>query len=71
MREYWSTAQLASLRGKERWSGLQSVAMVRSQRQTSKGIATETRYLISSLPNDAQRIGQAVRTHWTIENQLH
>jgi predicted transposase YbfD/YdcC len=71
VREYWSTAQIASLRGKERWRGLQSVAMVRSQRQTSKGIATETRYLISSLPNDAQRIGQAVRTHWTIENQLH
>ena len=56
VREYWSTAQLASLRGKERWSGLQSVAMVRSQRQTSKGIATETRYLISSLPNDAARL---------------
>jgi predicted transposase YbfD/YdcC len=71
VREYWSTAQLGSLRGKERWSGLQSVAMIRSQRQTSKGITTETRYLISSLPNDAQRIGQAVRTHWTIENQLH
>src|SRR5262249_44307128 len=71
VREYWSTAQLASLRDKERWSGMQSVAMVRSERQTSKGIAIETRYLISSLPNDAQRIGQAVRTHWTIENQLH
>ena len=45
--------------------------MVRSKRQTSKGVTTETRYLISSLPNDAKRIGQAVRTHWTIENQLH
>ena len=45
--------------------------MVRSERQTSKGSATETRYFISSLPNDAQRIAQAIRTHWTIENQLH
>ena len=45
--------------------------MSRPERQTSKGTTTETRYLISSLPNDAKRIGQAVRTHWTIENQLH
>jgi len=71
IRDYWSTADLASLRTKERWKGLQSVAMVRSERQTSKGSATETRYFISSLPNDAQRIAQAIRAHWTIENQLH
>jgi predicted transposase YbfD/YdcC len=71
IRDFWSTAQLSSLRTKERWKGLQSVAMVRSERQTSKGSTTETRYFISSLPNDAQRIAQAIRTHWTIENQLH
>jgi predicted transposase YbfD/YdcC len=71
VREYWSTAQLEALRGKERWSNLQSVAMIRSERQTSKGSTIETRYLISSLPNDARQIGQAMRTHWTIENQLH
>jgi len=71
IRDYWSTADLSSLRTKERWKGLQSVAMVRSERQTTKGSATETRYFISSLPNDAQRIAQAIRTHWTIENQLH
>ena len=71
IRDYWSTAELASLRTKERWKGLQSVAMVRSERQTSKGSAIETRYFISSLPNNAQRIAKAIRAHWTIENQLH
>lgn len=71
IRDYWSTGELASLRTKERWKGLQSVTMVRSERQTSKGSATETRYFISSLPNDAQRLAQAIRAHWTIENQLH
>lgn len=71
IRDYWSTAQLDSLRAKERWNGLQSVAMVRSERQTSTGSTTEIRYFISSLPNDVQRIAHAIRTHWTIENQLH
>jgi len=71
IREYWSTAQLDSLRTKERWNGLQSVTMVRSERQTSTGTTTEIRYFISSLPNDVQRMAHAIRTHWTIENQLH
>jgi predicted transposase YbfD/YdcC len=71
IREYWSTARLDVLRTRERWIGLQSVAMVRSERQTSTGIATETRYFISSLPNNAEQIAHAIRTHWTIENQLH
>lgn len=71
IREYWSTAHLDSLRAKERWTALQSVTMVRSERQTPKGTTTETRYWISSLPNNAQRIAHAIRTHWSIENQLH
>ena len=37
-----------------------------------KGKTTiETRYYISSLPNDAQRLGESVRSHWGIENSLH
>jgi len=31
----------------------------------------ETRYYISSLPNDAQKLGESVRSHWGIENSLH
>ena len=29
------------------------------------------RYYISTLDNNAQRFGQAVRSHWAIENSLH
>ena len=37
-----------------------------------KGKTTiETRYYISSLPNDAQKLGESVRSHWGIENYLH
>ena len=31
----------------------------------------ERRYLISSLDNNAQQFGLAVRKHWGIENSLH
>jgi predicted transposase YbfD/YdcC len=71
LREYWSTGQLEALRTQERWTGLQSVTMVRSERQTATGTTTETRYCISSLPNNATSIAGAIRTHWSIENQLH
>lgn len=70
-REYWSSDQLETLRTRERWKGVHSVAMVRSERQTLNGRSTETRYYISSLPKDAQKAAQAIRAHWTIENQLH
>ena len=33
--------------------------------------AIETRYYILSLPSNAQRFAQAVRSHWGIENCLH
>ena len=31
----------------------------------------ETRYYLSSLPGEAQQIGEAVRRHWGVENGLH
>lgn len=33
--------------------------------------STERRYYISSLPSDAERVGEAVRSHWGIENKVH
>ena len=31
----------------------------------------EARYYISSLAPDPQRLGEAIRTHWSVENPLH
>ena len=53
------------------WSGLQSVSMVESMRQTNDSVTAEKRYFVSSLPPDAERLAQAIRSHWAIENQLH
>jgi len=54
-----------------RWAGLRSVALVRAERTSRAGKTTEDRYYLSSLPADAARFNQIVRTHWQIENHLH
>ncbi len=54
-----------------KWEKLQSIGMVESVRTQDGKTTVETRYYISSLPNDAQKLGHAIRSHWGIENQLH
>lgn len=64
-----------------RWPGLQSVALVETERfvadpQEEPGrvdgeTETQRRYLISSLEADAEKILSASRQHWQIENGLH
>jgi predicted transposase YbfD/YdcC len=34
-------------------------------------VQLETAYFISSLPANAKRIAQAIRTHWSVENSFH
>lgn len=53
------------------WPQLQTIVMIQSQRHLNGQVSQETRYFISSLPNDAQQILDAKRTHWGIENKLH
>jgi predicted transposase YbfD/YdcC len=62
------------LRGQ--WPGLRSVAVVESVRQDlgdlSGKVTTERRYYISSRKGtDARVMHDAVRGHWSVENQLH
>jgi predicted transposase YbfD/YdcC len=73
-RECWAAtdpALIAYLDPAGRWPGLQSVVMVQSRRIIGEMTQSETRYYLSSLPADAQRLNALVRTHWRIENQLH
>ena len=56
----------------EGWTGLRTLARVTARRQAGDGPASEeTRYYITSLPADPQLILHSVRSHWSIENQLH
>lgn len=45
--------------------------MIVSERRLWNKTTYEVRYYISSLSSDAKVLGQAVRSHWGIENSLH
>lgn len=70
-RRHWSLGEVQALIGSERWQGLASIGMVEAQRRINGQVTLETRYYISSLPPDAKRMANAVRSHWGIENSLH
>ncbi len=54
------------------WKGMRSIVAVTSQRECNGKNSEETRYFISSLDaSSPKRLGQVVRSHWGIENNLH
>ena len=55
----------------QKWANLKSVGMVEYIRTIDGKTNVETRYYISSLANNAQLLGQSVRSHWSVENSLH
>ena len=73
VRRCWTLSgpELDYLTQKPQWKGLQTVVMLQSERRTNGQPSTEVRYYISSLANQAAKIAAAIRTHWTVENQLH
>ena len=55
----------------EKWEKLTSIGMVESVRVVNGKTSVETRYFINSLENDAQKLAEAIRGHWSVENSLH
>ena len=54
------------------FSGLKSIIAVSAKRELRNKTEEETRYFISSLDaTDPQKLGNIVRAHWSIENNLH
>jgi predicted transposase YbfD/YdcC len=53
------------------WTGMKSVTLVESLRQTDTECTSEKRYYISSLAPDSEKLAHAIRSHWAIENRLH
>lgn len=75
-RRVWVTDQLddwLKSRQRQRWAGLQSVAVVEARREVPlKPTSIERRYFISSRAGiDARRMAHIIRGHWSVENQLH
>ena len=71
VRRYVTVTDLDWLEDRAKWKNLNLIGMVQSERHIGDKITRETRYYISSLPNDVKRFAEAVRDHWKIENQLH
>jgi predicted transposase YbfD/YdcC len=74
VRECWSTSNpeyLQLIRNVENWAGLQSIAMVICTRIIAEKQTQHTRYYITTLPSNAERILHVIRRHWAIENELH
>ena len=55
----------------KKWQNLTSIGMVESVRILAGKTSVEIRYFISSLENDAHKLAEAIRGHWSIENSLH
>lgn len=74
IRECWTISDadyLEYLRQHQAWKDLRTLVMIRSERRSGHKRSRVTRYYITSLSNNAQRILGAVRSHWGIENELH
>ena len=70
-RYYWTMGNTEFLIGAEKWTGLKSIGMVESERNLNGVVSIEQRYYILSIESDVHRFSQSVRSHWSIENQLH
>lgn len=74
VRECWVTADpeyLACVPQATKWPGLKSLVMLTRRRIIAGEETVKIGYYISSLEANAQRILQATRQHWRIENGLH
>jgi len=53
------------------WPGLKSIGQITATVWKKGKETTETRFYISSLALEAERLNEIARKHWAIENQLH
>jgi predicted transposase YbfD/YdcC len=53
------------------WTNTQTLIMIESERMYRNKISKVNKYYISSLPSNVRKVIGAVRSHWSVENQLH
>jgi predicted transposase YbfD/YdcC len=59
------------LQDRHEWPGLAAVGKVVRRRDTTAGATSETAYCLLSAALSSKRLGEVVRSHWGVENQLH
>lgn len=70
-RRYWTFSAKLLSQNTDKWAGLQSIGIVESVRRMGDKTTTSTRYYLNSFASDADKLAMAVRSHWSIENNLH
>ncbi len=71
IRRYWTVDLLDRLSPKDQWDDLRSVGMVETERTLRGETTREQHYYLLSMPSNAEVFGNAVRSHWGIENSVH
>jgi len=72
-RRVFASTDAAAMNALSGWPGLRSVLAVESIRGVNSApkVESEIRYFLSSCPDGPAVLGQAIRSHWAIENTLH
>ncbi len=60
-----------TLTGSNQWAGFSTIALVIDERLINQKKQKSMRFFISSLPSNAEKMLDCVRSHWTIETSLH
>ncbi len=74
IRRHWTLRDpelLAHLDPAGRWAKLRGIGLVEAERHVGATVTVEQRYYLLSAPLRAAAFGQAVRSHWGIENRVH
>jgi predicted transposase YbfD/YdcC len=74
IRQAWTISDpevIAGLRNSQHFAGLKTVMQVRLERRVGQEVSIEHRYYISSSTANAQKLLEAKRSHWQIENSVH
>ena len=72
-RRVFASTEAAALDALSAWPGLRTVLAVESIRSVNSApkVEAEIRYFLSSCADAPAVLGQAIRSHWAVENALH
>ena len=71
IRRCWVSTDVNWLDQRDKWKDLNMIGVVEGERHEGEKVSIERRYFISSLTADAATFMSAVRSHWSVENNLH
>ena len=71
IRRCWVSTHVNWLDQRGEWKDLKMIGVVEGERHEGEKVSIERRYFISSLTTDAATFMSTVRSHWSVENNLH